>query len=76
MRRTMLLVTVALVMAAMMVVMAAPAFARANIDHASCPGNLASSANELSPGAGGSDISTAARSGSRGVSDIAPRNCN
>jgi hypothetical protein len=70
----MLLVTVALVMAAMMVVMAAPAFARANIDHASCVGTLASVTNEeQSPGAGGSFISNAARSGSRGVSDLAPR---
>jgi hypothetical protein len=73
MRRTMLLVTVALVMAAMMVVMAAPAFARANIDHASCVGTLASVTNEESPGTGGSFISNAARSGSRGVSDLAPR---
>jgi hypothetical protein len=69
----MLLVTVALVMAAMMVVMAAPAFARANIDHASCVGTLASVTNEPSPGEGGSFISNAARSGSRGVSDLAPR---
>jgi len=64
------------VMALLLAAMATPAFARANIDHASCPGNLASSANELSPGAGGFDIRTAAQSGSRGVSDIAPRGCN
>ena len=73
MRRTMLLVTVALVMAAMMVVMA-PAFARAN-DNASCPGRAASDENSLSPGAGGARISSVAKSQPGSIGQAASQGC-
>jgi hypothetical protein len=70
----MLLVTVAFVMAAMMVVMVAPAFARAN-DNASCPGRAASDANSQSPGAGGALISSVANSDPGSIGEAASEGC-
>jgi len=63
MRRITLLLTVALVMAAMSLAMALPAFAVAN-GHASCTG--AASSNQTEPGAAGDFHSWAGQAGSNG----------
>jgi hypothetical protein len=66
-RRIMLVVTVALVMAAMMVAMAMPAFAQAS-DNANCVGQaLSTRATTQPPGSVGSEVSGAAQQEPPGV---------
>ena len=77
MRRIIVLLTVALVMAAMMVAMTVPAFAAS--DNANCQGRNASGGNQFGkengdPGFGGRALSVQAQGG--GVGEAASTNCN
>ena len=72
MRRIILMVTAAALMAALAAMSALPAFAKAN-DNANCVGQTASTRNQAEPGVGGKMISSTAKE-SGGVGEFASSN--